>query len=139
VGIIEKITMMKDEFVLNRNGVKEERISGSAHSPMSLSTFMDKLKVIQSDIKKYNFIQENSDFIQFYTEDEEIVYINYLGKQLYNFFVINFDDMVSFPLDQLEGFIYQWGKFKIKFESLTLKNDCLAYYQKRISEINDKK
>jgi hypothetical protein len=131
-GIIEKITMMKDEFVLNRNGQKEVRISGSVYLPMSLSTFMDKLKIIKNDQKKFNFIEENSCFIKFIEDNKSEISITYSGQQLFNFFKINFEDLKSFSLEQIDNFNYKWGRFKIKFDSLTLKNDCLGFYNKEI-------
>jgi CheY-like chemotaxis protein len=31
---------------------------------------------------------------------------------------------------KIDDFYYTWGRFKIKFDSITLKNDCLSYYEK---------
>jgi hypothetical protein len=129
-GIIEKITMMKDEFVLNINSKRQIRMSGTTSMPMSLSTFMDKLKVISNDQKKYNFIFTNSEFVKELREDVQDINITYSGKQMINFFTINFKDLRMFPLEKIDNFLYKWNKFKIKFESISLRDDCLKIYEK---------
>ncbi len=135
-GIIEKITMIKDEFLLNQNGERQVRISGTKYSPMSLSTFMDKLKLLSNNQKKYDFIMENSTTVKNLSSSyKQEISVNYSGKMLLNFFKINFEELKNQPLIQLENFIYKWGVFKIKFESLTLKNDCLSFYEKERSKI----
>jgi hypothetical protein len=132
IGYIEKITMLKDEFILNVNGERQVRFSGSAMSPMSLSTFMDKLKLLQNNKKKYEFIMQNSLLIKkLYTSDKQEISIVYSGKQMLNFFIINYPDLQKEDLVELQPFLYKWGIFKIKFESMSLKNDCLNYYNEQ--------
>ena len=135
VGYIEKITMLKDEFILNINGERQVRISGSAMTPMSLSTFMDKLKLLQNNKKKYDFIMQNSLLIKkLYSTDKTEINITYAGKQMLSFFKINYIDLKNENLIELQPFLYKWGVFKIKFESMSLKNDCLNYYNEQKSK-----
>jgi hypothetical protein len=134
-GYIEKITMLKDEFILNVNGERQVRISGSASFPMSLSTFMDKLKLLTNNKKKYDFIMQNSLLIKnLIKSDKQEILVNYPGKQMLQFFIINFPDLKNTKLEMIDNFMYKWGVFKIKFESLTLKNDCLNYYNEQIEK-----
>ena len=129
IGIIEKITLLKDEFILNRNNkFKELRLSGSVEFPMSLSTFLNKLKNIENQNKRYNFIFNNSSILKELHQSIQEININYSGIQLLNFFKINFDDLKQYSLEKLDDFNYKWNNFKIKFESVSLRNDCLNYY-----------
>jgi hypothetical protein len=134
IGIIEKITMLRDEFILSINGDKQVRISGSTYMPMSLSIFMDKLKVLEKNEDKYNFIFSNSAMVKYLHEDNRDINIVYPGKQMIHFFDINFEDLKNFELVPIDNFNYRWGKFKITFESLTLKNDCIALYTKKMEK-----
>lgn len=137
-GVIEKITILKDEFILNRNdgGIRELRMSGSVEYPMSLSTFMDKLKNIQNQMKRYDFIFENSHVIRELRESTQDINISYQGEQLINFFKINFDDMRKYSLEKIDDFHYQWGVFKIRFESVSLRNDCLNFYNNEMEKLD---
>lgn len=139
-GIIEKITMLKDEFILNKNGKRQVRISGSSVYPMSLSMFMSKLKILNKEQEKYDFIFQNSSFIKELEDShKQEILVNYQGLQLLNFFIINFDDLKQFPLESIDPFNYKWGNFKIKFESQSLKNDCLSFYEKEIEKLKESK
>lgn len=130
-GTIEKITMMKDEFILNVDGKRQIRISGVTYKPKSLSMFMDELKVIATDIEKREFIFNNSSFIKNLDEgNNKELSVNYQGKQMLSFFQINYEDLKNEHLQMIDNFNYKWGKFKIKFESLSLKNDCISFYNK---------
>jgi hypothetical protein len=134
-GIIEKITMSEDQFIINKNHIDRElRISGSVEFPMSLSTFLDRLKNIKNQTKRYNFIFENSSVLKKLHGSNQEININYQGTQLLNFFKINFEDLKQHTLEQIDDFNYKWGNFKIKFESVSLKNDCLKCYYDMMEE-----
>lgn len=135
-GVIEKEVRLKDEFIINVNGKRQVRITGSLQFPMSLSTFMSKLKLIKNDKKRYDFIFENSTFIKdIGAIPKQDILITYSGNQLLNFFKINFEDLKGSPLIQIDTFTYKWGVFRIKFESQSLKTDCLNYYEKEKSKL----
>lgn len=138
-GVIEKETRSQDEFILNVNGNRQIRITGTAYLPMSLSTFMSELKSITDSKEKRNFILDNSTFVKHLDDNKQELNIAYSGKQLLNFFKINFEDLMNEELIEIEPFIYKWGKFKIKFESLSLKNDCLEFYNKEMNRIKKEK
>jgi hypothetical protein len=134
-GFIEKITMREDSFILNRNDERQVRMSGTKLIPMSLSTFMDKLKLLKNDQKKFDFIMQNSIVIKnLIVSEKSEINIAYQGKWMLNFFVINYPDLKNKKLIEIDSFLYRWGNFKIKFESMSLKNDCLNYYNDQKSK-----
>jgi hypothetical protein len=136
-GIIEKIIMIEDTFTLYKdNGERELRMSGSIEFPMSLSTFLDKLKKISNQRKRYNFIVENSNVLKTLHKSKQEISINYQGEQLFNFFEINFEDLKEYELQKIDDFHYKWGNFRIKFESISLRNDCLNFYNKEKEKVN---
>jgi hypothetical protein len=136
-GFIEKITMREDSFILNRNNERQVRMSGTKLLPMSLSTFMDKLKLLKNDQKKFDFIMQNSIVIKnLVISERSEINIAYQGKWMLNFFIINYPDLKNKKLIEIDPFLYRWGIFKIKFESMSLKNDCLNYYNEQKAKEN---
>ena len=131
IGCIEKIQILEDLFVLNVNGVKQLRISGTLEHPLALSVFLKQLRKIKEDKRKKSFIFENSSLVKELKKDKKEILITYQGKQLYNFFVINYSDLKDEKLEMLEPFLYKWGNFIIKFESKTLMEDCFTYYHQQ--------
>lgn len=98
---------------------------------MTLKTFLNNLKSISSNEEKRKFIFDHSKLIKILpSPNEKKILITYSGKQLLNFFKINFEDLKNYELIELEPFLYQWGRFQVKFESKSLLNDCLDFYRK---------
>lgn len=135
-GVIEKIFIKKDEFIFNKNGVRELRRSSlpgtGISSVLPLSKFMENIRRLKVDEDKKDYIEINSRFIQNLKDSEKEIIINYSGKQMINFVSINFHDYKKYPLVAIDDFQYQWGNFKIIFESKSLRDDCLAVYSKKL-------
>ncbi|OQA13758.1 MAG: hypothetical protein BWY64_03502 [bacterium ADurb.Bin363] len=133
IGIIEKVFIKEDKFILSRNGEKELRISGvSLKQPMPLSKFMESVRRIRDWNEKKKFIEENSTFEKFLPSVKE-VYVNYSDNQMLNFFSINYKDLRDHQVivDPSDPLSFKIGKFRIKFDSRLLRDDCLAYLEKR--------
>ena len=133
-GIIEKVFITEDQFLFNKNGCREIRMSGSIENPMPLSVFMRSIRQFKDDTKEdknvhiSSFIKSNSHTLKVIGDKLSEVVISYSGKQMYNFFVINYPVLKNKEFIKLDEFNYLWANFKIKFESQTLKSDCLNYY-----------
>ena len=133
-GIIEKVFITEDQFLFNKNGYREIRMSGSIDSPMPLSIFMKRIREFKNESleEKYqhtnNFIKNNSHTLKVIGDKLSEIVISYSGKQMYNFFVINYPILKNKEFIKIDDFNYLWSNFKIKFESQTLKSDCLNYY-----------
>ena len=133
IGIIEKVFIREDKFILTRNGVKELRISGgSLKNPVPLSKFMEKIRHTRNYDEKRKFIEENSVFEKFLPSEKE-VFVNYSDNQMLNFFSINYKDLKGHEVipDPYDNLAFKIGKFKIRFDSRLLRDDCLAYLEKR--------
>jgi len=134
-GIIEKIYIKRDEFIFNKDGEREIRMSGTGVSnALPLSKFMEGIRQISNDVEKKQYIEDNSRVVQILKDSNKEIIINYSGKQLINFFSINFSDNKNAPLNQIDEFQYQWGNFRVIFESKILRDDCLAVYAKKVSK-----
>jgi len=129
-GVIEKVYITKEEFILSINGKKQIRVSGNLSKGINLpiSKFMENIRQIKSDTEMRYFIFENSKKKNDIIDQEEIIEIDYFGKQMLNFFKINFPDLKNRPIIKLDDFTYQWANFKLKFESKILAKDCLELY-----------
>jgi len=131
IGVIEKIKLVEDEFILVVNGESQLRVSGTLQQPMTLKIFLNELKQISLNEEKRKFIFDHSKLIKILPNpNEKKILITYSGKQLLNFFKINFEDLKNYDLIEIEPFYYQWGRFYIKFDSKSLLNDCLELYKK---------
>ena len=138
IGVIEKIFIKKDEFIFSRNGEREVRRSSlpgkGMDSLLPLSKFMEGIRKLSDNEEKKNYIEDNSKIVQFLRDREQEIIINYSGKQMLNFFAINFEDNKLFPLIPIDDFQYHWGIFRVIFESKNLRDDCLAVYVKKLSK-----
>jgi len=128
IGVIEKEIRKEDQFIINIEGVKTVRITGNK-KPLLLKDFMKELRGIKDQQERKNYILDNSREFSTVAIYDKIVRINYQGKQLLNFFIINFPDLKDYDLKEVEPFMYEWKNYVIKFSSLSLKQDCLKYYQ----------
>lgn len=140
-GVIEKIFILEDSFIFNQNGNNREmRMSGSIQKPISLSSFMKELRSFKDLPKEeknkniYEYILDNSSVIKQFPIGKKEVPISYSGKQMLNFFRINFDLLKNERLTRIDDFNFAWGKFTIKFENKSLKEDCIDYYEKRLKK-----
>lgn len=136
-GIIEKVFIKTDQFLFKKNNsIREIRMSGTLEHPLPLSFFMKELRKFKNESKEeknihiYDYIKNNSKVIKIIENDLKEIPISYSGKQLYNFFIINYNNLKDQELKRIDDFHYLWGNFKIKFESITLKSDCLSFYER---------
>ena len=129
IGIIEKEIRKEDKFILNINGTKYLRITGNK-KPLLLKNFMKELRGIHDQQERKNYIMDNSTEVDIISYIEKPVKINYQSTQLLNFFKINFEDLKDYELKEITPFEYNWKQYVIHFSSITLRNDCLAFYNK---------
>lgn len=143
-GIIEKVYFgnnsdNRDCFILNVNGNRQMRTSGNINIGviMPISEFMEKIRRIgiENPIILREFIFTNSKLLYDIKSDGEVL-ISYSGLQMINFIKINFLSLFNqgYELDQLDGFTYKWGMFRIIFDSRILMQDCLNEYQKLLAK-----
>jgi hypothetical protein len=128
-GIIEKITLTSDEFIFNLNDEKYVHVSGTRLNPLPLSKFLKTIRKIEGDSEKMEFIEENSTLVKKMGNSLNKIHITYQGKQMLNFFIINYPDLYNKELVRVEPLEYEWNNFHIKFESDTLRTDCIKYYE----------
>ena len=144
-GIIERVYMKDDEFLLNiDDGELSLRMSGiPIRNPLSLTEFLEQIKKININEEKLskeeiykkvrNFIFENS------IEKRKILrktqVIEYTGMQMINFFNINFSVLRKKELEKVDELWYRWGNNEIKFESVSLENECLKIYKEKRNKL----
>lgn len=128
-GIIEKITLTSDEFILNLNEDKFVMVSGTRYEPLPLSKFLKTIRTLKTDEEKAEFIEKNSTMVKKMGEPLKKIPIAYQGKQMLNFFIINWQDLCKEEMVRIEPMEYEWGNFIVKFESETIRADCIKYYE----------
>jgi hypothetical protein len=124
IGIIIKIFVTDDSFYIQKKNVIESRLMTS----MNISTFLKEFRNLQnsSGEDKKLFIEENSIVSQEIKQAfPGSIEIRHKGKMMVNFFRINLEKMEGHELIPLEPNIYQWGQFKIFFESPSAYDRCL--------------
>ena len=135
IGVIDKIQIINDEFVLDRNGSQYIRISGSIDKPLPLSTFLRTLRGVTDDKEKRDYILNYSKEIKTLAEDKKPILVDYPSNMMKNFFVIRYEDIKDFPIEHIYDHQYQWERFKIIFEDDDIERDCLRYVeQKKLEE-----
>jgi hypothetical protein len=134
IGVIEKEIRKEDQFIININGTKTVRITGNK-KPLLLKDFMKELRGIKDQQQRKNYILDNSREFSTVVTYDKVVRINYQNSQLLNFFKVNYEDLKDYELKESEPFVYEWKNYLIRFSSITLRNDCLKYYQ----EMKEKK
>lgn len=132
-GIIEKVFFKEDMFLLNRNGIQELRTTAILGNPMPISKFKESLFKITNQYKKYEYIEQNSKLIKIIDKKSEI-HIEYSGKQMLNFFKIRYESLKDYQIEKINDFTYVWGRFKIHFNSESLKDDCFKLYNEMKKE-----
>jgi hypothetical protein len=138
-GMITKINLIKDQFIIDINGVGYLCAPGSTKIPIRLSDFMNTLRKMKISHKPdkdiYDFIKLNS-FVLRKLKEKKIT-INYKDRMMVNFFKINFKYISKNGLLKTGIGIYESGKYIIDFEGDSyLEKSCLEGYQKRMELIN---
>ena len=135
-GLIEKITLKADEFTFNLDGQKSIRTSANLDNPLPLRVFLKELRLIRSknesdvEYKIRDYIFSNSKEVKKLNKNKKEITIQYPGKTMYNFFVVNVPELKPhYKLEKIEDYLYRWDNYIIKFESETLKNDCINIYE----------
>ncbi|HQJ76225.1 MAG TPA: hypothetical protein PKW14_11625 [Bacteroidota bacterium] len=135
VGVITKIHITNDEFVLNRNGFETIRISGSLENPLPLSSFLKQFRSLTDNKEKRDFILKNSKEIKELPEEKKQIIIDYPSQMMKNFFTIRYDDLKKMNITKIYDNVYEMGRFKLVFESSDLARDCFRYLkQKKLEE-----
>jgi hypothetical protein len=138
-GIITKVFLLQDQFILQVNKTKYLCAPGSTKIPIRMSEFMNTLRKMKLTHKSnqdiYDYIKLNSFIINEIKEDK--VNIKYKDKTMLNFFKINFQYIFENGLNKKNNFLYESGKFIIDFcGDRYLKESCLETYQKRVELIS---
>ena len=124
-GIIERVYITKDEFILNVNGNKSLRLSGTFENPVSLSSFMHTLRNIEADdIREY--IYSNSTF-QRIIHQSPLLVIQRKGVEMMKFIEIHSPYMKDEKLVKLDPRKLQWGKYTLHLDSNKLEDDIFSY------------
>lgn len=136
-GIIERIYMREDTFLFNLDGQKSLRISGvQGKEILPLSRFLQEIRKKSSDeeIREYifNYSVEKKRLINKKQKEE----ISYSGFMMRNFFDINSPLLKEFKLEQIEARTWEWGKYRIYFESNLLEHDCINLARENEIEVN---
>jgi len=135
IGVITKIHITNDEFVLNRNGFETIRISGSLENPLPLSSFLKQIRALTDNKEKRDFILKNSKEIKDLPEEKKQIIIDYPPQMMKNFFTIRYDDLKKMNITKIYDNVYEMGRFKLVFESSDLARDCFRYLkQKKLEE-----
>ena len=135
IGVITKIHITNDEFVLNRNGFETIRISGSLENPLPLSSFLKQFRSLTDNKEKRDFILKNSKEIKELPEEKKQIIIDYPSQMMKNFFTIRYDDLKKMNITKIYDNVYEMGRFKLVFESSDLARDCFRYLkQKKLEE-----
>lgn len=127
IGIITKIFLTKDLFVLDVNSNKQLRMAGTVTHLCSLSYFKDNLKPIKNDIEKRKYIYDYSSKCKDLSSTSKVRKINLKGRQLFNFIRIRINEVSQYPLVQLSEYTYLWGKYQFTFTSEVLKQDVFSF------------
>lgn len=134
-GVIIKIFLLQDSFILKENKQKYLHKTVSLYRKLPLRDFMRTVRGMMidkapcEDIRQYIF--ENSDRVKEVSSDARID-ISYAGAMMVNFIKINFEELKNenFSKDTSSNLKYRWGKFDLHFENETLMNDCVSMYHK---------
>ena len=135
LGVITKIFMLKDEFVINVNNEQTLRRSGSLVKPLPLSELLRTLRRTEGSEVIRDYIFKNSVHIRT-IEPETTKEICYPGKQMLSFCKLHFNELKEFELENLERLEYKWENYYIKFESELLRNDFVDLYKELRSKEN---
>ena len=135
-GIITRVFIPEDRFTILVNGKKSVRLSGTLFNPLPLSSFLKTLRslyiesnnmeIANSKIREYinsNSIIDNSE-----VKEKEIL-INYVGKQLDNFFIINRKELSKNEIIEVSDKTVRIGRFLITFYSEDKKNELLSKFE----------
>ena len=137
-GIIQKVTLLKDEFLFENDGKKEVRtslIADKIEDILPVKKFIQHVRCMyygKEDGKKIrDYIIENSKCINILPDEENEVIINYPNNMMRNFIKIHFEELKDLPLNKETSLVYTWGKFKLIFTDDLTEQECIKYYGKR--------
>jgi len=137
-GIILKVFLVRDEFLLEHNGVKSIRttaFSDNIKTVLPVNTFIKNARNIYYNTKDgkdvRDYIMDNSKELRILSKTESDIVVDYPGNMMKSFFRIHFPDLQNYSLDKITHLYYQWGKYCIMFPDEIVENDCIAYYRKR--------
>jgi hypothetical protein len=135
-GIISKINMTGDQFVLERNDQEYIRVSGMMKKLLPLSLFLKQIRQIKNDRDKRDFIFKNSEEIKKINKNEKSkIVIEYKDNMMFNFFTINYPDLKNTNIEKISTHLYYWGRFQIVFNSDNVERECIKYVtEKRIED-----
>jgi hypothetical protein len=132
-GIIQKVFILQDQFIIQRNEQKYLCAPGSFNIPMSIGPFMNDLRKITlkkvQDKEIHAYILGNSYIVEKINDAK--IDIVYSDKKMLNFFKIRFSDLRNYSLEKVDSMTYHWSKFKIVFDSEYTRDSCLEYYRER--------
>lgn len=134
IGVIEKVMMKEDQFIININDQRQLWITGSIKQPLTLTLFKEQLFKLQDNEERRNYIYKNARKIKDLAKDDKEIVIKYTGKQMINFFKINYEDLKNYELKQIQSYLYKWDRFLIYFDSSSLLSDCLSFVEKKNKE-----
>ena len=126
-GIITKMFLTKDLFVLDINNKKELRMAGTVVHLCSLSYFKDNLKLIKGGVERRKYIYEYSSKCKDLNTNTNVRKINLKDKQLFSFIKTRLNELQNNELVQLSEYTYSWGKYQFTFNSETLKQDIFNF------------
>ncbi len=123
-GVIERIILLDNFFVLTIDDVKQSRMS-----KIQLSEFLLILNSLETGKEKREYIMEQSILIKDEIYDKTLN-LQYSPEMLINFFKIQLPDLYKYPLEQLEQRIrlYRWGRFIFNFPDDATKYICLSKF-----------
>ena len=136
-GIITKIFMVGDQFLLEKDNKEFIRISGTQDNLIPLSKFLKQFRTLTKEEEKRDFIYQNSEEIKriHFFEKSKIV-IDYEDSMMMNFFIINYPDLKDQKLKSISTRLYYWGRFQIVFNGDSIERECISYVnEKRAEEI----
>lgn len=131
-GMIIKIHITTDEFVLQVDDKEFIRISGTIENPMSLSGFLRNLRKIKDDREKRDFIFANSEEIKMISQNNDKIIVDYEGDRMMNFFIIQYPDLKDVQVVHNTNGSYTWGNYQIVFQSFSVEQDCIRYLKDRL-------
>lgn len=137
-GIILKIFLSKDEFLLDYNGIKSIRttvFSNNFAGVLLVSQFIKNVrnlyynKASGKEIRDY--IINNSKEIRILSKNENDIIVDYPLNMMKNFFRLHFLDLLDSQLEKITHLYYKWGRYCIMFSDEKIENECISYYRNR--------
>jgi len=112
------------DVVYKKNNFDQEIIDFKKTFENSLTK--QQINDIQKEIevKKYNWIMENSTFVREVDLRENEYVVDYDGKMMINFFKINLNELKQHKIVKITEEHYKIGEYNVLFKSDLLREDC---------------